>query len=236
VAEFPALPLWTDAYLGDTTHLTTIEHGAYLLLLITAWRTRDCSLPDDDKMLARYARCSPGQWKRLRPILEPFFRVEDGAWMQERLSDERDAVKRFRETQSEKGKKGGKAKSLKYNKRHLAGAESGQAPAVAGAKPDCDLPYSYSTIPLDKESNGQARPAAADLEKDFWDTAKGYLGRTVKNPGALVGKWLRDHGKEETARALTAAQIEHAVEPIAYVEGYFRRHAQDPPEPERPIC
>jgi hypothetical protein len=43
MAEFPALPLWTDAYLGDTRHLSQSEHGAYLLLLITAWRTPNCS-------------------------------------------------------------------------------------------------------------------------------------------------------------------------------------------------
>lgn len=235
MAEFPALPLWTDAYLGDTTHLTTIEHGAYLLLLMTAWRTRDCALPDDDRLLARYARMSAAQWKRMRPVIAEFFNVDDGAWTQRRLSDEREAVKRFRETQSEKGAKGGKAKSLKYNNRHLAGAENGQAPAVAGVKPESGLPYSIPTIPLDRESNG-ASPAAIDPEKDFWDQAKSYLGKHSKNPGALVGKWLRDHGKDETARAITSAQIEHAVAPIAYIEGYFRQHAQAPPEPERPIC
>ena len=53
MAQFPVLPLWTDAYLGDTTHLTTIEHGAYMLLLMVSWRSPDCRLPDDDAMLAR---------------------------------------------------------------------------------------------------------------------------------------------------------------------------------------
>ena len=64
MAEFPALPLWTDAYLADTTHLSTIEHGAYLLLLMTAWRTKECCLPDDDKLLSRYARLTAAQWRR----------------------------------------------------------------------------------------------------------------------------------------------------------------------------
>lgn len=32
MAEFPALPLWTDAYIGDTAHLTNEEHGVYLRL------------------------------------------------------------------------------------------------------------------------------------------------------------------------------------------------------------
>lgn len=83
----------------------------------------------------------------------------------------------------------------------------------------------------------KANGASPDPEKDFWDTAKGYLGRKEKNPGALIGKWLRDHGKDETARALTSAQIEHAVEPVQYIEGYFRRHGEaGQMASEAPIC
>lgn len=71
-------------------------------------------------------------------------------------------------------------------------------------------------IPLDK-SNG-AEPSS---DKQFWDGAKAFIGKP-----SLVGKWVRDQGKSETARAITAAQIERAVDPVAYVEGYFRKHRQ----------
>lgn len=127
MAEFPALQLWTDAYLGDTTHLSTIEHGAYLLLLMTAWRTHDCALPDDDKMLARYARLTPAQWARVKPIVMSFWRLERGAWTQGRLSDEREAVKR----KSERGKAGADAKWLKHNKARHAPASVKHMPNSA---------------------------------------------------------------------------------------------------------
>ena len=39
MADFPALPFFTDAYLGDTQHLTLEEHGAYQKLLYIAWRS-----------------------------------------------------------------------------------------------------------------------------------------------------------------------------------------------------
>lgn len=70
MAAFPAMPLFTDAYLADTRHLTTEEHGAYLLLLMCAWRSRGCALADDDKALARPALRQPAgggygqRWKR----------------------------------------------------------------------------------------------------------------------------------------------------------------------------
>ena len=67
MAEYPAFPLFTDAYLGDTTHLTTLEHGAYMLLLMTAWRSPTADLPDDDKMLARYAKMNMANWHNTRP-------------------------------------------------------------------------------------------------------------------------------------------------------------------------
>jgi uncharacterized protein YdaU (DUF1376 family) len=63
---------------------------------MTAWRSRDCVLPDDDRLLARYARLNAQQWKRMRPIIEAFFTVEGGFWKQGRLTDERGAVERHR--------------------------------------------------------------------------------------------------------------------------------------------
>lgn len=62
----------------------------------------------------------------------------------------------------------------------------------------------------------------SDPEKIFWDSAKAFLG---KNRGSLIAKWLRDRGKEMTRAAIAAAQLEKAVDPIAYIEGYFRRHS-----------
>ena len=113
MAQFPALPLFTDAYLGDTTHLTTLEHGAYLLLLITAWRAPECRLPNDDKMLCRFTKLSPAQWKRIKPILMEFFEVEDEHIYQKRLLDERDVVKRLTMQRSNAGK----ASALKRHNR-----------------------------------------------------------------------------------------------------------------------
>lgn len=87
MAEFPSFPLWTDAYLADTKHLTTIEHGAYLLLLICMWRSRG-RLPNDDRLLARYAGLTASQWRRIKPVLLPFFTVSSDSITQSRLTRE----------------------------------------------------------------------------------------------------------------------------------------------------
>ena len=69
---------------------------------------------------------------------------------------------------------------------------------------------------------------AVDPEKQFWADAKAYLKPRVKSdPGALINKWLRERGKPLTMAALNAAQLERAVDPPAYLEGYFRRHSQN---------
>lgn len=63
-----------------------------------------------------------------------------------------------------------------------------------------------------------------DSEALFWSDAKAFLKPKVRgDPGALVNKWLRERGKPLTMAALNAAQLEHAVDPIAYCEGYFKR-------------
>ena len=107
MADYPALPLWTDAYLADTRHLTTEEHGAYLLLLIEAWRRPGCSLPDDDGLLARLAGLPADRWEQVKPVLMELWK-RDGrrkTWTQKRLSKERAFVVKNSKSQSDKAAK-----------------------------------------------------------------------------------------------------------------------------------
>jgi hypothetical protein len=83
-----------------------------------------------------------------------------------------------------------------------------------GNAPDTDTDTD-TDITLSKDSG-----ASADSDKEFWASAKQYLGG--KNPGALIGKWCRDYPKAEVAKAIGAAQVERAVDPIPYVERTLR--------------
>jgi predicted transcriptional regulator len=69
----------------------------------------------------------------------------------------------------------------------------------------------------------KANGALPDSDKIFWDTAKAFLEDENGNPGALIGKWVRDHGKADTASALTRAQLERPVQKIPFIEGCFRQ-------------
>lgn len=109
MAKYPAMPLFTDAYLGDTTHLTTAQHGAYMLLLIASWRSPSCSLPDDDLRLSRTVRMDMRTWKRNRPTLQEFFEVANGEWRQKKLRDTMQKVCQL----SNKKSAAGKASALK---------------------------------------------------------------------------------------------------------------------------
>ena len=74
MSKLPSMPLFVDAYLADTTHLSLEEHGAYLLLLMAMWR-RGGAIPDDDKDNARMLGLMPRAWLRLKPRLMPLLSV-----------------------------------------------------------------------------------------------------------------------------------------------------------------
>jgi len=100
MAEHPAIPFWTDAYLGDTSHLSTLEHGAYLLLLFTMWRTKNGYIENDDKLLARYSRLTTAQWLKIKPVIMKFLIVSPEGLTQGRLMDEFKAVRQHSKNQS----------------------------------------------------------------------------------------------------------------------------------------
>lgn len=82
------IPLFPDAYLRDTMHLTTEEHGAYFLLLLAAWGNEDCSLPHDEKRLAALTKMPLVRWRKIAPTILEFWTIDRGRITQKRLSKE----------------------------------------------------------------------------------------------------------------------------------------------------
>jgi uncharacterized protein YdaU (DUF1376 family) len=80
------MPLYVADYLADTSRLTTLQHGAYMLLIMDYWRNG--SLPDDDAILAQITRMQPDAWSIARVSISKFFSIEKGQWVHGRIESE----------------------------------------------------------------------------------------------------------------------------------------------------
>src|SRR3954469_11371826 len=81
------MPLYVGDYLGDTGHLTTTQHGAYLLLMMHYWRKG--GLPDDDKQLSKITKLPFKIWAEYRETLQDFFHEAGGdPWKHKRIEEE----------------------------------------------------------------------------------------------------------------------------------------------------
>lgn len=117
----PYMPLYVADYLADTTHLSTLEHGAYCLLLMSMWRAGGI-LPNDPAKLAKFARMTSAQWARVEATVIQFFDVSDTEVTQSRLAREIEKHAGVVRQRRESGSKGGRAKALKDNDQPLANA------------------------------------------------------------------------------------------------------------------
>jgi uncharacterized protein YdaU (DUF1376 family) len=107
MAALPYMPLYVADYLADAAHLTTIQHGAYLLLIMNYWQ-RGEPLANDDARLARIVGLSVRNWQQIKgPVVELFDTGLDFL-THPRIERELDRVK---------------AKSLKCKKAGLASVE-----------------------------------------------------------------------------------------------------------------
>lgn len=72
------MPFFPSDFLGSTkvAVMSTEQIGAYLLLLLHAWGDSNCSLPEDDDVLAMLTRLPAVQWAAIKgPILACFHAV-----------------------------------------------------------------------------------------------------------------------------------------------------------------
>jgi uncharacterized protein YdaU (DUF1376 family) len=146
------MPVHIGDYLADTMHLSTEQHGAYLLLLFHLWRHG--ILHDDDVVLAQITGLDPGAWSNSRAAIVEFFEIYDGLWHHGRVEQERIRAAARQQSNSNKARL---AAYRRWNKSRAvtdcsctapgnASGTAGNAPSDVKAESQ-SAPEQLSTIP-----------------------------------------------------------------------------------------
>lgn len=92
-------------YVANTLHLTTRQHGGYILLICAAWNGKGF-LPGTDEGLRAIAKLSPREWKDDGPALKAFLTRRGEAWVHERVEFEWNDAQSLIAAKSKAGKEG----------------------------------------------------------------------------------------------------------------------------------
>ena len=200
MSQAPSMPMYWDAYLADTTHLTTEEHGAYMLLLAAMWR-RNGSIPEDDGDIARILGMTKGKWAKTKARLAGFLIFENGEISQKKLQ------KLWKNTQEKidknraNGAKGGRPASSKNNDLAKANGSISDNPIKTIPEPEPD-----PEVREDTNVSLSAEPTLPDLAHvDDIAEAVAEYNRTASQAG-----WPTLRILSKARRAALAARLREA--------------------------
>lgn len=210
-SALPYMRLYVNDYLGDTTHLSDAESGAYLHLLFYYWQHGE--LPNDERLLRRVARTETRNWKRTFAILRTFFYVDGPLLKNKRMESELERVKSLRTKAAQAGRRSGEARKAGTNvERTLNERSSGVPP---GEQLQSNHPSELRTQNSEEEKNTKrvssqyCPPAApsdggrAEHERRFRDEFWPLVPRKVK-PTMALKAWHRHVRPEHVADCIQA--------------------------------
>jgi len=114
MAEFPFMPLYTDALIADTDGMTTEAFGAYVRILCSLWR-HGGRLPNDAGILSRIAGCSRREWSRVEPAIMPLLTVVEDTVSQKRITS---TILRTRETRRVRAMAGRRGAASRWKQKN----------------------------------------------------------------------------------------------------------------------
>lgn len=128
MSDSPWFRFYPGDYFAKTGRLTTIENGAYCLLMFHYYTTGP--LPNNDDDLATLAKCSKKQWSRVKPRIWSYFMEENGVLHNSRCDEEIERRKYVIEQKKAAGSIGGKAKhTLQQTLEHTLQRQSSIRPS-----------------------------------------------------------------------------------------------------------
>ena len=164
------MPLYIGDYLADTSRLTTEQHGAYLLLLMDYWKSG--KLPDNNQVLSQITKLSIDAWSNARPMLEHFFSIEDGFWIQKRVEEEMVLAKQNKQKNIERATKAAKTR---WNNA------TSNAPSISEAVlNECPSPSPSPSLNI-KEKSATVVACPPDVDQQIWEDWK-QLRKAKKAP------------------------------------------------------
>lgn len=99
------MPLFIGDYVSKTMHLTTEQHGAYLLLLMAYWKNQG---PIHEENIQPICRLNGDSWPSTFTALRSFFSVDEDTklWTHGRVEEELKKAEIRRKAAVDRGKKG----------------------------------------------------------------------------------------------------------------------------------
>jgi len=199
------MPLYIGDYLAGTSRLTTVQHGAYLLLIMDYWMNG--SLPNDDVILSNIARMPMDAWSIHGALLKQFFSIENGMLVHCRIEEELSKAMANKAAAHEKAKKAAGAR-WKNHQNNDDDATSNASSISQALLKECPSP-SPSPSPSYKTNNKQP---AVDLP-DFIDRElfKEFLTLRTKlkavNSDRAIKGLITEIEKHSNKNAAVASQI-----------------------------
>jgi uncharacterized protein YdaU (DUF1376 family) len=188
MSKLPSMPLFCDAYLADTAHLTLEESGAYMHLLMAMWRNGG-SIPDDDVDNARMCKVGLKKWRKLKVRLMPFLQsygpVDNLRLTQGRLSREWNRVAEYRSAQSVRGEASARSR---FEQKQLLNSNRRSFQSSTKSQPELNT-YPYRDISTSSKDAGP-KP---EPDKKTRGGGEGTAGATVGHtPAAVAGLGTED--------------------------------------------
>lgn len=212
--NMPAMPWFVRDYLMDTQHLTRDQHGAYLLLLGTAW-TQGGYLPNDDEILSAIAKATPAEWDAMKPKIMAFWVLTKRGWKQKRLMKEIEYVSEAKERRKRAAQAGGRAKAGKQRENSSANSTATAPETQAFALAPTPTPTLVTKVTED----------AALFERATQVLGKGCGGLVTKLKQAKGGSIA------EARAAIEMASTKH--DPRQYIGGVINKATEQAGNPVR---
>jgi uncharacterized protein YdaU (DUF1376 family) len=240
------MPLNIKDYLGDTMHLSTLQHGAYLLLLMHYWMHGP--LPDDDEALASIAKMNREDWdqKAHSTIRKFFVAQEDGSLVQKRAEIERAKASEISKKRSAAGRDGGTKSgqtrskneaNTKQNTKQNTEQTVKQNTKQTGThkqeqKEDSDIPDGISAAAPSPPPRDLSDMDA--LKKHVWDEGvriiRNLTGKSDGPARTFLGKVLKALNQDfpGALAVLQAAERERPADPAAWIAAAAKARASPP--------